>query len=135
MTTSYLKRQYTLFGREDQSFTGFVAEEIENRTKSILKSISKAPKDHQGKPVLYTVLRHVSASGMSRSISVHYFDLEYGDMRQLNYECALLLGLALDEKHEGVKIKGAGMDMGFALIYDLSSKLFSDGYAISQRWL
>ena len=106
-----------------------------SRTKSVLESLSKAPKDHQGRPVLYTILRHVSASGMSRSISVHYFDLEYGDMRQLNYDCALLLGLSLDEKHEGVKVQGCGMDMGFSLIYDLSSKLLEDGYAISQRWL
>ena len=87
--------------------------------------------------VLFTQLMHVSSSGMTRHIKV----------RQLKQDTALdwtrLISIALDWKQaqnkygnpNGIKVGGCGMDMGFHLVYTLSSILFDDGYAIKQEWL
>jgi hypothetical protein len=75
---------------------------------------------------LYTILRSVSRSGMSRTISVVYITKD-GETRQLDYSTHILTGLPL-AKGDGVKIGGCGMDMGFAIVYDLSRVLYGDGY-------
>lgn len=135
MKTSYLRHQYEILGEDGQSFAEFVSGEIERSEQTARDALANAPRNHQGKPLIYTVLRHITPSGMTRSISVHTFDLEIEEMLQLNYPCALLLGLALDKNSEGIKIRGGGMDMGFAMIYDLAGRVLGDGYALSHRWL
>ena len=75
---------------------------------------------------VYTILRHVSRSGMSRSISL-VIGSEDGPS-DISYLAARALGDKVDERHGGVKIGGCGMDMGFALVYNLSAALFPDGF-------
>ena len=107
-----------------------------------------------------TLLRHVSRSGMQRSISVLYGD------QDVSYMVAQALGDRVD-KWGGVVVPGCGMDMGFHLVYSLSRTLYpvwdcvgdrtcpsnthfnpgkdrdnygvgqahSDGYALKQRWV
>jgi len=76
---------------------------------------------------VYTVLRHVSASGMARWISplITGEDGPY----DLTYWVARLLDERVDQKHYGVKVVGCGMDMGFHLVYNLSSVLFPAGFS------
>ena len=81
---------------------------------------------------LYTSLRHVSSSGMMRHINV--FGIAGNEPRWLSYHVARALGWNLN-KDDAVEVSGAGMDMGFHLIYSLSSVLYGDGYKIKQRWL
>ena len=76
---------------------------------------------------LYTSVKHVSRSGMMRSIAVYKF--EDNEPLWLSYNVAKALGNTFDREREGVKIGGCGMDMGFALVYDLSYTLFKDGFA------
>jgi len=83
---------------------------------------------------LHTILRHVSRSGMSRSISVVKVS-KRGDIRQLDYLIADALDRRLDTQREGIKIGGAGMDMGFALVYELSDKLYGYGNPRGYRCL
>lgn len=135
MSRSLLKSGYELFGEPEQSFREYVIQQIELCNEQLSEAVNAAARNRDGKPVFYTVLRSVSRSGMSRTISVHYIDARAGELRRLNYTCAVLLGLAMDDRNEGVKIKGCGMDMGFALVYDLASKALNDGYAIEQRWI
>lgn len=75
----------------------------------------------------YTILRHVSRSGMQRSISVLVMT-ENGKP----YDVSLLLvrvGLGrFDHHHDGVKVDGCGMDMGFHLVYNLSYTMFPNGF-------
>lgn len=74
---------------------------------------------------LYTQLDHVSRSGMMRHISVKI--VEEGEIRDVTWHVANVL----DEKRtkEGsIKVGGCGMDMGFSLIYNLSSALYRDGF-------
>lgn len=74
---------------------------------------------------LYTILRHVSASGMSRSISVVL--MKDGQPYQLDYWISKT-GESIDQRNGGVKRGGCGMNMGFDLVYSLSHRLFPEGY-------
>jgi hypothetical protein len=96
-------------------------------------------KDLKPGDTVYTVLRHVSASGMSRRIDLFTFK---------NNEPQFLSGLAAgamgykQHKDGGIVVGGCGMDMGFHLVYELSRTLFAGsstakdaGYALNHRWL
>ena len=82
---------------------------------------------------LYTVLRSVSRSGMSRVIDVYrlYTD-EKGEVQTdyLSYWIAKACGMTFQEKRgpEGIKVGGCGMDMGFHIVYELGQTLYPDGF-------
>ena len=92
---------------------------------------------------LHTMLRHVSKSGMSRDISV--VGSLNGEVENVTWYVARALDYKLHSNNTGnhvIKMKGCGMDMGYALIYNLSRAIYetpdnqSDaGYIIKQRWL
>jgi hypothetical protein len=88
---------------------------------------------------VYTILRHVSSSGMSRDVSLVIGDGE--DIADITYYAAQALGDKLIESkgHRAIKVNGCGMDMGFHLVYNLSSVLFAGqeraGYVLKQGWL
>jgi hypothetical protein len=69
------------------------------------------------------ILRHVSRSGMSRSISVIQVK-RGGETREWDMLVATALGEKIDRTHGGIKVGGCGMDMGSALVYDLSQTLY-----------
>ena len=88
----------------------------------------------QGKRV-YTILRRVSANGMTRHISLVIAD---GDtLHDITYYAAAALGESLHEVNgqRTIRQHGCGMDMGFNLVYNLASVLYGDGYALEQSWL
>jgi hypothetical protein len=88
---------------------------------------------------VYTILRSVSSSGMSRKISFKMTD------NDSIYDITYLVAKVLDIKmidfngYNAIRVSGAGMDMGFHMVYSLSSVLFAGqdraGYKLSQRWL
>ena len=82
---------------------------------------------------LYTQLEHVSKSGMTRFIKVRQIKDNYP--YNWTYVVAKALGSKVSDKYEAIRREGCGMDMGFELIYNLSSVLYGNGYAINQRWL
>lgn len=73
-----------------------------------------------------TILRHVSRSGMSRSISLVVARAD--GVVDITYRASQALGEAIDQKNDGVKVPGAGTDMGFHLVYSLSRTLWPDGF-------
>jgi len=78
---------------------------------------------------VYTICRHVSSSGMSRSISVLISTKD--GIQSLDWYVANALDYKRDDKHQGaIKIGGCGMDMGFALVYNLGRKLYPDGFKL-----
>jgi hypothetical protein len=83
---------------------------------------------------VYTILRKCASSGMSRNISVVVID--DGRPRDVSW---LVLAAGIGRKPvnngEGVRVSGCGMDMGFALVYDLAWTLHNDGYSLSHSWL
>jgi len=80
----------------------------------------------------HTTVVHVARSGMSRHIKV--FAISGERIQNISYHVAKLLDWRFTNK-EAVFVGGCGMDMGFHLIYTLSSKLYDDGYAIKQSWV
>lgn len=125
-------------------------EEEAEHAKLVLKA--RLP---MGKEV-YTVLRHVTKSGMSRSISL--FIVENEQIVDLTYFAARALDCRIDPKHGGVIRGGCGMDMGYDLVMSLSylvhgyaskglegtnhvgpsnatPERFHAGYTLIQRWL
>jgi hypothetical protein len=72
---------------------------------------------------VYTVLRRVSRSGMSRDIDVYV--IENGEPRRITWTVAKAADLTYNRKAEAIKIGGCGMDMGFAIVYNLSRSLYS----------
>lgn len=84
---------------------------------------------------VYTILRSVSRSGMSRTIGVVLLQPDNrGGTRPLvdlhpNWLVSQAVGLRMSAKdRDGVVVGGCGMDMGFHLVYSLSASLFRDGF-------
>jgi hypothetical protein len=111
----------------------------------------------------YTILRHVARSGMSRAIDVVAIDGGDGH-RWMSPRVAVACDDSWSDKHEAITVGGCGMDMGFAVVYDLAQTIYGDhgpvplrpidkrrltlwrkaqpewantspGYAISHRWI
>lgn len=80
---------------------------------------------------VYCILRHRSASGMTRTVQLVTIeqDATRGPwVASLGYNAAAALALPYDRDREGVKVQGAGMDMGFWLVYELGRTLWPEGY-------
>ena len=74
---------------------------------------------------VWTVLRHVSSSGMTRDISpVIVVDGKPADISYWVNQ----LGIGTQGRNGGVRLGGAGMDMGFHLVYSLSYSLYQGGF-------
>ena len=80
---------------------------------------------------IYTTLKHVSASGMSRRIGC--FVVLNGRIECINYQVADVLGLRYGMyKTGGVTGKGCGMDMGFWLAHALGGAM---GINLKNEWV
>lgn len=84
--------------------------------------------DHGLRPgaTVYTILRHVSSSGMTRAISAVL--VRESQILDISYPLAQLVGSKVNERHGGITRGGCGMDMGFDLVYSLSAALWPDGF-------
>jgi hypothetical protein len=93
----------------------------------------------QDRPTVYSVLRHVSKSGMSRDISL--FLVEDNRLRDITWIAGKALGDKVKEKNgrRVIRVNGCGMDMGFHLVYSLSSVTYAyekerAGYILHHEW-
>jgi hypothetical protein len=89
-----------------------------------LSAILKATKED----TLFTVIRHVSASGMSREISVKLIDA--GRLAHLDWLVSEATGYKLGKR--GIVVKGCGMDMGFHLVDSINRVC---GTNLRQEWI
>lgn len=80
---------------------------------------------------VHTILRHVSRSGMQRTISVRLFRKD-GQVLDLDYNTSITLGMSLDRDRSGIKIGGCGMDMGFEIVYRLGRAVFPNGFKLAK---
>jgi hypothetical protein len=95
---------------------------------------------HKERKTVYTVLRHVSQSGMSRDISLKMTD-DDGRLLDITYTAAKAMGENYKDRHgqRVIRVNGCGMDMGFHLVYGLSYWLYKDdndraGYVLNHEW-
>jgi hypothetical protein len=82
---------------------------------------------------VYTILRHCSRSGLSRSISL--FVIKDNQPIELDYWAAKAIDYKIDRKNGGLIVTGTGMDMGFHLVYSLSYAMFGNGYKLNHKWI
>ena len=75
---------------------------------------------------VYTKITHVSRSGMSRSIEC-YLAQGRDNLTDITWQVARAMNARLDNNHGGIIMQGCGMDMGFALVYNLSRTLYPRG--------
>lgn len=74
---------------------------------------------------VYTILRNVSSSGMSRNIDVYV--MIDNEPRWISGYVRDILEMP-EAKDGSIRVGGCGMDMGVSLVYGLSRRLFPDGF-------
>jgi hypothetical protein len=79
---------------------------------------------------VYTVLRHVSSSGMTRGIDLYI--IRKGELVWITAYAGQAIGSPQSMKdwreNRGLRVGGCGMDMGFHLVYSLGYALFPKGF-------
>jgi hypothetical protein len=121
-------------------------------TKKVSKKAQKALEIEDAKKQLlahyvsegstvYTVLRSVSSSGMSRTLSLKV--AKDGKILDLTYYAGTVLDWPIVEVNgsRALRVGGCGMDMGFHTVYTLSRALFREegntkdaGYLLNHAW-
>jgi hypothetical protein len=104
---------------------------------------------------VYTVCHHVARSGMMRVLSLYVALLDdkgHPYIRRIDWLACKAAGFTYSDKHEGLRMGGCGMDMGFHAVYCLGMALWPDGtpephstrngepdsnggYALKQSWI
>ncbi len=85
---------------------------------------------------IYTILRGVSRSGMTRYIDCYI--IRGNDPLMISAQVAEALHRSYNTspaRSIGIICHGTGMDMGFELVYSYAQAIFKDGYALKQRWI
>lgn len=75
---------------------------------------------------VYTILRNVSRSGMSRDIDVYV--MEGNEPRRITFTVAKAAGMTYNKKSEAIRVGGCGMDMGHHVVYNLSRSLYREDH-------
>jgi hypothetical protein len=103
------------------------------RDESLLRLREWFPKGS----TVYTIIRYVSKSGMSRTIGIVSLACDGDGVtdRHPNHAVSEVLGLRRHKHLDGVTIAGCGTDMGFEIAYRLGQELWGDGYSLKHRWL
>ena len=99
-------------------------------------AISKLKEYVKEGDTLYTDVKHVSKSGMTRHMKVIQLQIYNKKARPSywHYYIAKALNLPMNRDNQ-VIVRGCGMDMGFHLINSLSRTLYGKGDAIKHEWL
>jgi len=90
---------------------------------------------------VYTVIRSVAKSGMSRTMSV--FVIREGRLVNVTFSVAKVLGYTLVDVdgHRAIRVNGVGMDMGYHVVYSLGHALYrrtegeDPGYSLNHAWI
>ena len=119
--------------REEMQMKPTKEEQTQSR-EFLLNELKLKPDDK-----VYTILRHVSRSGMSRRISTIYIKkVQTGDIAEewngepldITPAVSRLLDYPRNYPHDGMRVDGCGMDMGFEVVYNLGRVLFPDGFKV-----
>lgn len=79
---------------------------------------------------IYTIVRGVAKSGMSRRLS--FFMVEDGALINITQVIAQCLGYTLNEREWSFRVSGCGMDMIFDTLYRFAKKI---GFKETPSWV
>lgn len=82
---------------------------------------------------VYTVLRHVNASGTRRFIDLYV--MKQNEPIRLTWSASVLLEWTYSRRCEALRVNGCGTDVGFEAVHTLGEIVLGNGNALSQRWL
>jgi len=122
------RSDFTLNMNRNERVHRLTAKEIERQ-----KAIAALKENLNTGTTIYTVLRSVNPSGMSRTMDLYV--VANGEILRLTWSIAKVLDWTYDRRKEALRVEGCGMDMGCHTVYTLSEVIFGDGYALKQRWL
>jgi len=77
---------------------------------------------------VYTIVKHVSSSGMSRHIQPYI--VHKGEIISIGWYVSRALGWKLVSGTHAIKVSGCGMDMGFHMVYTLGRVMFPKGFTL-----
>jgi len=92
------------------------------KKKDRAEAIEKLREMYPPGSTVSTLLRHVSRSGMQRTVCV------IKNEEDVSWLVARALDMRFDRDRGGVKVTGCGMDMGFHVAYSLSRTLYPEGF-------
>ncbi len=102
----------------------------EKEAREYLKGLFKQDIRKGKHPVVYTILKHVSNSGMLRHIDVIY--IKDNKPIKLNWYIEKMglykRGSMESNNSDSLRVGGCGMDMGFNVVYSLSRNLYLNGH-------
>ena len=110
------------------------AEQDKQSAKDFLRKVFA----NQETPTAWTILKNVSASGMSRDMKVcTNYEGRVVDITWYVAKASTVGQLKERNGQRVVRVGGTGMDMGFHLVYSLSLALYGSegGYNLKQEWL
>jgi len=91
----------------------------------------------QERPTVWASLKHVSQSGMSRDITL--LTAYEGRIIDITWYASHAMQTGTLKERNGsrvIRVGGAGMDMGFHLVYSLSYSLYKgEGYTLRHEWV
>lgn len=96
-------------------------EQKEEARKILLEQIGIKPGD-----IIYSIVRKVASSGMSRQIDFYYIRKKSGRPHWISPRISQILGYSVTAGG-ALKVRGCGMDMCFKVVYDLASQLWPGG--------
>ena len=83
---------------------------------------------HELRPneTIYSIIRHVSNSGMTRHIS--FFRVKNENIYWITHDIHKLLGYKMNKYYDAIVVRGCGMDMAFSVVNNLEFKMNEDFY-------
>jgi hypothetical protein len=82
---------------------------------------------------VYTLLRHVGASGMTRHLDLYV--VAHGEILRITWSIAAAIEGTYAKPREALLVKGCGFDVGHHVMERLSHALYGEGLALRHRWL
>lgn len=111
--------------KKETALQQFFRKEFKSESLDTLKKILK-PKDK-----IYTILKSISKSGMSRKIKLLVSNKN--EIKDITWDVSQILGMRMN--NGAIIVSGTGMDMGLLIVSRLSRVLFQESYALKQSWL
>jgi hypothetical protein len=91
----------------------------------------------QERPTVWTSLKYLSSSGMSREITL--LTSYEGKILDITWYASHAMQTGSLKERNGsrvIRVAGCGMDMGFHLVYSLSYSLYKgEGYTLRHEWI
>lgn len=87
---------------------------------------------------VYCILKRLNRNGDFRHIQLVTAVADYDGkpvIRNISAAAATVMDRKVGDDTGGIQIRGGGMDMGFALVCELSYALYGDEYTLHHEWL